>query len=246
VTVTRRSKTDYSQAANTVAAQQNLCGNARLDFGELCDDGNVLNGDGCSGSCRVESGWTCAAPVGLEGIIGDGGLELGTPNPYWTESSTNFDSPICNELDCGLGTGSGPASGDWWAWFGGIEVAESSSLLQTIEIPDGARELTFRLELSACDSASDFLEVRIAGNQRWRIDGSNELCGLQGYTEQTVNISQFADGGLYNLEFRSRTFGNNEDVTNFFVDDIALKDIPSVCTRLDPSIVILRDGFEAQ
>jgi len=31
-----------------------LCGNAVLDPGEECDDGNVVNGDGCSVACRFE------------------------------------------------------------------------------------------------------------------------------------------------------------------------------------------------
>jgi len=31
-----------------------VCGNAILDPGEQCDDGNVRNGDGCSASCRLE------------------------------------------------------------------------------------------------------------------------------------------------------------------------------------------------
>jgi cysteine-rich repeat protein len=26
---------------------------------EECDDGNSLSGDGCSGSCEIEPGWTC-------------------------------------------------------------------------------------------------------------------------------------------------------------------------------------------
>lgn len=39
------------------------CGNARLDRGEACDDGNTANGDGCSSACTVELGYTCTAPV---------------------------------------------------------------------------------------------------------------------------------------------------------------------------------------
>ncbi len=27
--------------------------------GEVCDDGDTSNGDGCSSSCQIESGWTC-------------------------------------------------------------------------------------------------------------------------------------------------------------------------------------------
>ncbi len=36
-----------------------LCGNGFQDGSETCDDGNVLNGDGCSSYCRVEFGWAC-------------------------------------------------------------------------------------------------------------------------------------------------------------------------------------------
>jgi cysteine-rich repeat protein len=32
----------------------NLCGNHVLDFGEECDDGNTVSGDGCSADCRLE------------------------------------------------------------------------------------------------------------------------------------------------------------------------------------------------
>jgi cysteine-rich repeat protein len=39
------------------------CGNARLDRGEACDDGNVTAGDGCSATCAIELGYTCTNPV---------------------------------------------------------------------------------------------------------------------------------------------------------------------------------------
>jgi cysteine-rich repeat protein len=32
------------------------CGNGQVDAGEQCDDGNNLNGDGCSSSCQLECG----------------------------------------------------------------------------------------------------------------------------------------------------------------------------------------------
>jgi cysteine-rich repeat protein len=41
------------------------CGNARIDPGEGCDDGNTVAGDGCDDGCRVEPGWSCA--VGSQG-----------------------------------------------------------------------------------------------------------------------------------------------------------------------------------
>ncbi len=31
-----------------------VCGNGRLEIGEFCDDGNLINGDGCSSICTIE------------------------------------------------------------------------------------------------------------------------------------------------------------------------------------------------
>ena len=45
-------------------AHQNLfCGNGNVEqfYGETCDDGNVIDGDGCSSFCKVEDGWKCQA-----------------------------------------------------------------------------------------------------------------------------------------------------------------------------------------
>ncbi len=38
------------------------CGNAILESGEQCDDGNTASNDGCSSTCVVETGWTCPTP----------------------------------------------------------------------------------------------------------------------------------------------------------------------------------------
>jgi cysteine-rich repeat protein len=37
---------------------QDYCGD-NIIITDLCDDGNNLNGDGCSSVCTIESGWTC-------------------------------------------------------------------------------------------------------------------------------------------------------------------------------------------
>ncbi len=36
-----------------------LCGNGVLDAGEVCDDANKVDGDGCSSICNIEEGYTC-------------------------------------------------------------------------------------------------------------------------------------------------------------------------------------------
>lgn len=35
------------------------CGNGILEANEVCDDGNLVNGDGCTYLCQFEPGWTC-------------------------------------------------------------------------------------------------------------------------------------------------------------------------------------------
>jgi cysteine-rich repeat protein len=40
-----------------------VCGNARLDSGEQCDDGEIVSGDGCDSVCMIEPGFACEQPA---------------------------------------------------------------------------------------------------------------------------------------------------------------------------------------
>ena len=35
------------------------CSNGKLDSYEQCEDGNLLNGDGCTENCTIEANWVC-------------------------------------------------------------------------------------------------------------------------------------------------------------------------------------------
>ena len=37
-----------------------VCGDGVVDGNEQCDDGNTVSNDGCSSTCAVQSGYTCA------------------------------------------------------------------------------------------------------------------------------------------------------------------------------------------
>ena len=58
------------------------CGDAILDPGESCDDGNTAFGDGCAPNCLVEPGWVCV-----------GQPSLCTPSPGGTISGIYDISP---------------------------------------------------------------------------------------------------------------------------------------------------------
>jgi cysteine-rich repeat protein len=214
-----------------------LCGNGELDADEECDDGNNFIGDGCSNVCLVEDGWECTEPVSSSAVR-DGGFELGVPNSAWDEGSTNFGTPLCDEDSCGVGTGSGPASGDWWAWFGGIEIYDLSFVQQLITIPEGVTELRFQVEASYCDSPTDYLEVEIDGVTEFTLNGASPICGLVGYRTQTIDISEYADNSVHSLRFQAETFAINGDVSNFFVDDVVIPGAPSECTPLPPKLTL--------
>ncbi len=63
------------------------CGNNLLEPGEACDDGNAVNGDGCSSSCTVE-GQTCADAVKVT-------LGLGTQKFTGTTAGGGSHTGIC-------------------------------------------------------------------------------------------------------------------------------------------------------
>ncbi len=56
------------------------CGDGLVDTinsdSEECDDSNILNGDGCSDVCKVESGWDCEDGAARWGAIGQPGVQV--------------------------------------------------------------------------------------------------------------------------------------------------------------------------
>ncbi len=56
------------------------CGDGTVNTGEACDDGGLGNGDGCSSTCTVESGYTCVGlgpSVCVKPVCGNGTVETG-------------------------------------------------------------------------------------------------------------------------------------------------------------------------
>lgn len=80
-----------------------LCGNGRLECDETCDDGNSLDSDGCSASCRVElSPTTGDAPT--TGDVTEGATTTGPETEGLTTAgpATAADTgPIGDDSGCG-------------------------------------------------------------------------------------------------------------------------------------------------
>ncbi|MFC1796061.1 DUF4215 domain-containing protein, partial [Pseudomonadota bacterium] len=221
---------------NNTILPPSICGNGVIDQGEQCDDGNNISHDGCSNICQIEDGWQCTT---RPDVVLDPSFEAGTPNPSWAEASTNYGTPICNVGTCGTGNGTGPLHGDWWTWFGGIAAYEEGSVTQSVTIPSTATELTFGIEIPACDSPSDYLEVLIDGTRELLIDGASSLCEVIGYSTQSVNITAYADGGVHTLGFHSEVFAVALGSTNIFIDVIEIPRPASVCTKVATATIII-------
>ncbi|MEA2752023.1 MAG: hypothetical protein QOI41_6166 [Myxococcales bacterium] len=90
--------TDLAGLAASIsdACQAVACGNAKLEPGEGCDDGNNAAGDGCAKNCKIENGFAC--------VESDAGT---------TDAGTTDDacaSAVCDARDDKCGYANGGAS----------------------------------------------------------------------------------------------------------------------------------------
>jgi hypothetical protein len=165
-----------------------------------------------------------AAASAQANIVADPSFESGdAASSPWTQVSTNFDTPLCTVALCGTGTGTGPRTGQWWAWLGGISSLETASVSQSVTLLDGTSTLSFWLENVVSGSTQDFVQARIDGAPVWTYNAGGSLSGTLGYTQITVDLSSFGPG-TRQLEFFSVS-GNN-GTTNFFIDDVSVLTAP--------------------
>lgn len=107
-----------------VCEPADTCGNSDLEGAEVCDDGNPDAGDGCSDTCVVEPGWTCAAPgTPCVEICGDG-LVVGSETCDDSDDNLNDACPdgatgSCQDAVCG--------DGFLWNIDGGSEACDDAN-----------------------------------------------------------------------------------------------------------------------
>ena len=183
-----------------------------------------------SGSLDLES--AAAAPAG-PAFIQDGGFELGSPNPSWSEFSTCCDSPLWTS-DWGVGGGTGPHSGTWWAWFGGVSPGiEEGLVMQTDTFPAGTCELSFWLEIPASGgTGNDYLGVWIDSDLLFSITDL-DAGSFPTYQQVWLDVSSYDDGASHDLLFYSWTSGSG--TTSFFVDDVVLDPDPLLSAMYGPA-----------
>ena len=70
---------------NGTTRTTSICGDGILSPDEACDDANATSGDGCSSSCTIETGWSCART----NVLPNGDFEAPMISPY---SSTTYSA----------------------------------------------------------------------------------------------------------------------------------------------------------
>jgi Calx-beta domain-containing protein len=174
---------------------------------------------------------------GCQQLLKDGGLELGSPNPHWSQTSTSFPI-ICEPFGCGNGGGTaGPHGGSWWARFGASPVPTQGSLSQSFTRPaSGTAWLRFHLWIGArSGNGNDVLRAVIDGQPVFTVTEADAGYGTYALAETFLAVGTAA--GSHTLRFESSTFG--PAVTNFSVDDVSIEWCPL------PSLAVA-DGSRAE
>jgi len=85
-----------------------VCGDSIKDLNEQCDDGNLINGDGCSSTCEIEES-VCGNNIieddescDASQLNGESCLTLGfDAGVLLCSNSCNFDVFLCSKFECG-------------------------------------------------------------------------------------------------------------------------------------------------
>ena len=73
----------------------NICGDGLIVANEQCDDNNTFAGDGCSGSCLIEDGFSCSGGGTLSVCIRCVGATFQSANKSVCLPCGNYDCATC-------------------------------------------------------------------------------------------------------------------------------------------------------
>jgi MYXO-CTERM domain-containing protein len=87
------------------------CGNGNRHVNEDCDDGDLMDGDGCSSQCAIEDGWSCTGnPSVCTDTCGNGVRDAGEQCDDGNLMDGDGCAPSCREEPFWVCEGAGPGS----------------------------------------------------------------------------------------------------------------------------------------
>jgi fibro-slime domain-containing protein len=156
-------------------------------IGEECDDGNTLNGDGCSAACKIESGFTCAQapltdPILLSAVYRDfhssktsdfevGITSINPPTPGMVENQLDSEGkPVYSGLTAGT-----------------IKVTSKESFATWYRDTPGVNHTT-PAKLRLWSSGDGIYANRWGANgKRWQVTETAYYCGALGEEQLDSN-----------------------------------------------------------
>ena len=145
-----------------------VCGDSEPDIGEMCDDGNLTNGDGCDDTCSEEPGFTCTDA--LPGDVTTDPVVPPTPSMCHEIISPNisFDSDtyipdLSNQISVivNFDFTADPAFGGGFNVIYDDTVLQFVSYTQAIFAGGGAPQLGNASPLGTLDSPGNYLNAGV-------------------------------------------------------------------------------------
>ena len=91
---------NFKLQINTYLSDPSMCGDGILAPDEQCDDGNVVNDDGCTSSCNLEQRWMCKGHIREQA---DEVVVLGGPQRCKEKCNTDDPCKDCTTFWSGFG-----------------------------------------------------------------------------------------------------------------------------------------------
>ena len=132
------------------------------------------------------------------------GFESGVMVGYgWSESSTNFGTPLCDATCGDCGGGCAPQAGTYYAWFGGAGTgtSEDGHLSQTVLFTNGATaSLSFYVMVGNLgDGGEDRCDVYVDNTVLHTVYATDSASIGSDYAEITLNLSAYTDGDAHTI-----------------------------------------------
>ncbi len=143
----------------------------------------------------------------------------------WTSTSTNFGTVLCDAASCGTcGGPCAPATGTWYAWFGGAggtdEIGTLTQTFNAAQAGPAALRFMYYLPINSGVTA-DSITASLDGNVLWVKTAVDSSQFNSGYTPVTVLIPALAAGN-HTVEFYGHETGTGTNAFNALVDDITI------------------------
>ena len=216
-----------SSASATLSAAGLLLGTQTAQCSNTVSTGKIMQQVPAAGALvapgtTVDLVWcnaSCGETACANSVLSDGGFEGGTPNAFWTGSGKT--GPITSSTS----GGKTPHGGTYYAWFGNSTTPATATLSQTKTIPvAAAATLTFYLRIAGAGTGSGGLSVWLDGTKVGSyLHSSKSPSPYTAYTQITIDVSAYADGGSHTLAFEGGTAGgDNLNYVFTFLDDVCL------------------------